>query len=82
MGPEGCLIAGRGCWAWLELWAHGHSPPSEKERELCVRERLAEDKLTRAEGLLRTCSALRALACGTGGCGWGGGTCLQDPGVA
>ncbi|XP_060034372.1 serine/threonine-protein kinase Nek2 isoform X2 [Erinaceus europaeus] len=31
----------------------------QKERELCIRERLAEDKLARADSLLRTCNLLR-----------------------
>lgn len=31
----------------------------EKERELCVRERLAEDKLARAESLLKNYSLLK-----------------------
>lgn len=31
----------------------------EKERELCVRERLAENKLARAEGLLKNYSLLK-----------------------
>ena len=35
------------------------SPFKEKERELCVRERLAENKLARAESLLKNYSLLK-----------------------
>jgi len=36
-----------------------HSLFKERERELCVRERLAENKLARAEGLLKNYSLLK-----------------------
>lgn len=36
-----------------------HSLFTEKERELCVRERLAEDKLARADSLLKNYSLLK-----------------------
>lgn len=36
-----------------------HSFSKEKERELCVRERLAEDKVARAESLLKNYSLLK-----------------------
>lgn len=39
-----------------------HALCKEKERELCVRERLAEDKLARAETLVRNHSLLQGRA--------------------
>lgn len=51
------------------FWFHSFS--AEKERELCVRERLAEDKVARAESLLKNYSLLKeqkllSLASGPG----------------
>lgn len=51
-----------------------HALCKEKERELCVRERLAEDKLARAETLMRNHSLLKQHPALPPACGPGTGT--------
>lgn len=63
LARHACLSSDEKCWGRqspsLTPFLLFPSFPKEKERELCVRERLAEDKLARAEGLLKNYSLLK-----------------------